>query len=103
MARIYISGPITGYIDHNKGSFDMAEALLKKRGDDPVNPQKILAFDLAYKWDDYLRADLKILCDCDGIYLLSRWQVSRGARLEYTVAQELGLTVEYAPAEIVVE
>lgn len=103
MAKIYISGPITGYLNLNKGSFDMAEALLKERGDDPVNPHKILAGDLAFKWDDYLRADLKVLCDCDGIYLLPRWQMSRGAKLEYTVAQELGLTIEYAPAEIAVE
>ena len=34
---------------------------------------------------------MKILADCDAIYMLEGWTGSRGARLEYLVAMELGL------------
>ena len=41
----------------------------------------------------YMRADVMLLAICDAIALLPGWQNSRGARVEYLLAREMGLDV----------
>jgi hypothetical protein len=41
----------------------------------------------------YLRLDLAVLAQCDAIAMLPGWEDSRGAKLEYLVARELGCVV----------
>jgi hypothetical protein len=43
-----------------------------------------------------MRADIKLLVDCDGIALLPGWEQSDGANVEHTLARGLGLRVMQA-------
>jgi hypothetical protein len=40
-----------------------------------------------------MRADIKALCDCDGLALLPGWQHSNGAHVELNLAHRLGMTI----------
>ena len=37
--------------------------------------------------------DLRLLFDCEAIYLIDNWQMSKGARIEYYIAKELGMSI----------
>ena len=89
--KVYISGPVTGRdMTECKVDFNSAELWLTGLGYDVINP---LSYDVIENgsWEDYMRRDLKLLCDCDYIYLLDGWESSRGARVEYNVAFDLGI------------
>ena len=42
-----------------------------------------------------MKEDVKALCECDIIYMLSNWTDSKGAIIEHTIAMYLGLKVQY--------
>ncbi|KAA4746913.1 DUF4406 domain-containing protein, partial [Bacteroides fragilis] len=44
-------------------------------------------------WKDYMIDDLKLLFDCEAIYLIDNWQSSKGARIECYIAKELGMRI----------
>lgn len=92
---VYISGPITMNNDWRR-SFDRAYARLKAEGYGVVhNPREIGAgLETAFgalgkkpEYADYMRADLKMLLQCDTIYLLKGWEGSMGAGAELSVAK----------------
>jgi hypothetical protein len=98
MRRVYISGRIKGYpdsIDH----FARAEHQLTRRdGHEVVNPHKIDAGGEP-TYEDFMRADLKALLNCDAIYMLEGWERSVGARCEHMVAAVCGLDIFYERAQ----
>lgn len=102
--KMYISGPITGYPNGNKEAFEnAAEEILKRHppahawssphdGYEIVNPHNNgLAKDST--WTEHMRADIKLLLDCDAVCMLPGWTASRGASIEYRIAKDLGLKV----------
>lgn len=91
--KIYISGGISGHpLEERRAVFACAEEELRGRGYDPVNPfNNGVLLDAPY--GDHMRADLRMLLDCDGIYLLRGWESSRGACLEHAVAEACGLSI----------
>lgn len=91
--KTYISGAITGTTDYME-RFERAEQLLKAQGREVVNPTK-LPHNHDKTWESYMREDIKALMDCDAIYLLRRWSPSRGAWIEFKLATELGLKIEF--------
>jgi len=91
--RIYISGPMTGIEDHNFPAFHAAAERLREAGWDVANPAENFDGRTDLPRETYLRADVALLAQCDAIALLPGWRDSRGARLEYALAQELGLDV----------
>lgn len=91
-ARVYISGPITGVEDLNRQAFAQAAKALKSVGLIAVNPHDNGVPEWA-PWQAHMRADLKMLVDCDALVLLQGWEKSRGAKLERQVAVGLGLRV----------
>lgn len=95
--RIYISGPISGMPDLNRDAFAKAAADLRAGGHVVVSPHEIISHERAeregWEWSDYMREDIKALMTCDAIYMLEGWQLSKGARVERYIAQELGFTV----------
>lgn len=97
--KLYISGPITGKEDLNRANFEETEDLLLQKGFSPVNPHKLPMDIPSQSWENYMRRDLKSLCDCDGIVMLDGWQKSRGAKLEFMLALELGLHIFLSPEE----
>lgn len=94
MSKVYISGKITG-LDYQEAynKFESAEKEVINFGGAPVNPMKICDNDPTKTWEDYMEIDLAALLRCEGIYMLNNWGASKGARVEYAVAKELGLTI----------
>ncbi len=93
--KIYISGKITGMVYEDAFNlFEDTENMLKKQGFDVVNPMKIV-HDHDKSWHSYMKEDIKALCDCDEIYMLSNWIDSKGAIIEHRIALDLGITVKY--------
>lgn len=104
--NVYISGPMTGYPEHNFPAFEDAQTrLMEELGGGPAvmiySPHNFDAKpsgevdhdDLAKKpWEDFLRRDINFLTSMkfDRIYVLPGWEKSRGARLEVTIATQLG-------------
>jgi hypothetical protein len=44
----------------------------------------------------WMRGDLKALLDCHSMIMLPHWEESRGAKLEYAVGLDMGLTIYHA-------
>ena len=93
MKKIYISGKITDNPNY-KADFEAAELALKIAGFQPVNPAEEHLPDGA-TWADYMRQDIKLLCDCDAIYMLNGWRESAGAKIEHKLARDLGIEIIY--------
>ena len=92
--KIYISGKISGIENEAPELFAKAERELQAKGFETVNP---MTFNHNHdkSWHSYMKEDVKALCECDVIYMLSNWTDSKGAIIEHTIAMYLGLKVQY--------
>ena len=91
MKKLYISGAITGE-ENYKERFDIAERNLAEFYK-VINPTKKVSKETAKKWEDCMLFDLKLLCECDGIYLLRGWEKSVGATIEKMFAEKMNLFI----------
>ena len=91
--RIYIAGPMTGLPEHNFPAFHAAAARLREAGWEAVNPAENFGGRTDLPRETYLRADVALLVACEAIAVLPGWDESRGAKLEYLIACELGMMV----------
>ena len=90
--KIYIAGPVSGHKWDERVAYFAAKAeALRALGHEPVNPLEGQPANTS--WADALKHDIPLLVACQGIYLSSGWERSRGARLELHIAVELGLKV----------
>jgi hypothetical protein len=107
--RLYIAGPMTGYLQFNIPAFDAMAALLREEGYDVVSPAELDDEDIraismessdgaiqtlethGQTWGDFLARDVKMLADdgIDGVVVLPGWAKSKGARLETYVANAI--------------
>jgi hypothetical protein len=96
MIKVYIAGKITGEEEKARVLFEQAEKRLSAVwGTEHVtviNPMK-LPHDHSKTWKEYLTECIKHLVECDVIYMLNGWKHSKGARLEYYVAEQLGMLI----------
>lgn len=84
--KVYVSGPITGTDDYVE-RFRVAELFLQGQGYEVVNPAKENAcLPAGTSWERYMGESLRLLCECDAIYMLRNSMRSRGAMVEYGVA-----------------
>lgn len=90
--RLYVSGPMTGLPDLNYPAFNQAAADLRAAGYEVTNPVDKDVPDTE-PWLVHMRADIKMMMDCDGLAILTGWQASKGANLEIQLAHGLGLPV----------
>lgn len=88
--RYYLAGPMTGIPNLNKPLFDMAASILRGLGHDIVNPTELEQF---RSWDVTMRHALRAMLECDAVILLPGWERSRGALLEFEVAQKVSMTI----------
>jgi hypothetical protein len=95
-ATIYISGPMSGLEDNNRQAFNEAAERLRKLDWIVINPAE-LDSDQTKDWQHYMRQDIKLLMDCDIIYMLDDWEKSRGSTLELFIATQIGMEVAYEP------
>jgi hypothetical protein len=93
MKGVYISGPMTGLPEQNYPAFHAAAAKLRALGLVVINPAEIASLGMSY--NEIMRADIKALCDCDTLALLSGWESSVGAHLEMHLAHRLGIQVTH--------
>lgn len=91
MSKVYISGKVTGLRNY-KAIFEEAEKKLNALGLMPINPVKNGEVP-GWKWEDYMKKDIKLLLDCDFIYRLPNWNESKGAQIENELAKTLGIPV----------
>ncbi len=102
-SRVYIAGPMTGQQDRNFPLFFSVERSLRAQGYRPINPARNdgpsvstavqNANQSGLSWADYMRMDLRRLSRSDAICLLPGWYNSKGAGLERTIAEALGMPV----------
>jgi len=92
--KVYISGKITGLdISDAENKFIESADFLEKQGHEPINPFLLSEYHPDKTWKDYMLDDIKGLFDCDAIFMQKDWGQSKGARVEYAIARELGLQV----------
>lgn len=88
---LYIAGKMTGVPEWNYPAFNAMAKCLRHLGYTVHNPAEIengsTDKDRAY----YLRQDLALLAECDGIVFLNGWRESPGALMEHHIAQEVGM------------
>ena len=84
--RIYIAGPIDGVADAG-ARFRRAECLLLELGHEPVNP--MAEAPEGAPWTEHMKRDIRLLLDCEAIFLPEGWASSPGARLEAQIAGAL--------------
>lgn len=91
----YISGKISGIpLESARANFDRGERLMLSRGYNVVNPLAMHA-GRVLTWQQYMRLDISALVRCDTIYMLTGWHLSKGARLEHTIAKAVGIEIIY--------
>jgi hypothetical protein len=91
---------MTGLPDHNYPAFAAAAERLRAQGALVVSPHELPANcpgcsneGTPHSWGEHMRVDLAALVTCDVIMLLPGWEQSRGAQLEKTVAEAVGMMV----------
>lgn len=93
--KIYVSGKISD-IDYKVAfdKFENREKQLALIGFEVVNPMKIHnCEDREKSWEDYMSEDIPELLKCNAIYMMKCWGQSKGARVEYAIAKELGYKI----------
>lgn len=91
--KVYISGAIAHHdLEERRRAFGHAESYLSIIGYEPVNPFNNGLSQDAH-WMKHMRADIRLLLDCDYIYMLKGWEKSKGAKLELDVASSCGIEV----------
>jgi len=51
-------------------------------------------------YEEGLRTCIKLLCECDTIYMLHGWSQSLGAKLEHKIADAIGMNIIYEEEEL---
>lgn len=89
--KVYIAGPMTGYIEWNHPAFDAAAEAWRAKGHVVLSPAENFGGDPSLRGADYGRADLHLLLQVDALALLPGWEQSEHAKIEVLNAQWLGL------------
>lgn len=89
---IFISGGISGVPDY-ASAFQKARYALKSAGYNVVDPS-LTKGEPGWRWLDWMRVSVIQLMACDGVALLPGYQYSKGANIEYALAESLGLPVK---------
>ncbi|AUR97043.1 hypothetical protein NVP1236O_51 [Vibrio phage 1.236.O._10N.261.52.C4] len=90
MKKIYIAGPMTGYEDFNRQSFNDASARLHIKKHTPLNPA-VLPGGLTQ--GQYMDICFAMIRAADAIYLLKGYEESKGAMAELAYAEKLELEI----------
>ena len=91
--KIYISGKISGLpLSEVRQRFADTAAFLDSIGFEAVNPMNNGVSPKA-DWKEHMAADIRMLLDCQTIYMMDNWIDSKGASIEYDIANRLGMNI----------
>ena len=94
--KVYISGAIAHYdLEERMAAFNHAarpDGVIFAHVAWPVNPFENGVSQDAH-WMEHMRRDIALLLECDCIYMLQGWELSKGAKLELDVASSCGIKV----------
>jgi hypothetical protein len=93
--KCYISGKITNLPEEvylQKFAEGMEE--VRAMNMHPVNPC-FIPHDHDKSWQSYMKHDIIEMMKCDALYMLNNWQESRGAKIEWQIADSLGMKIFY--------
>ena len=102
--KIYIAGPMRGYVNNNHKEFDKAERVLSsKKIWEPINPARVDREEGVDPADDMTKLELKqalkrdvdLVFQCECMFMLRGWERSEGARMEHALATALGMGIQY--------
>lgn len=97
--RIYISLPISGYdYSERKQTALSVQQELERRGYEVFNPM-FNGLPKDATTNEHMRVDFKMLCECDEIIMLPKWNYSAGCTLEFNVAVSIGCEVRFLLAK----
>lgn len=96
MSQIYIAGKVSGedFRECYK-KFNTAQLYVEKEfGQLAFNPMKRVSY--SWSWLRCMIYCIRVLkTECDKIYMLKDWKLSRGARWEHRVAKRNKITIYY--------
>lgn len=88
----YLAGPMSGYPENNYPLFIEITKQLRERGYEIVSPVEQVDHSKGEpSWNDCMKADLRAMLTCDRVFLLPKWQDSKGATLEVFLATLVGM------------
>ena len=90
---VFISGPMQGIPDFNRGQFNGTAALLERAGYQVLDPTTIESFSPVNPYDLNVRITLTALLHCNAVALLPGWQNSPASLREVEIANACGMTV----------
>lgn len=84
--KIYIAGKITDNPDY-KEQFAEAEKMLVAQGNEVMNPSVLPP---GFEHHEYMKVCYSMIDVCEGVYFLSNWRDSVGAKMEHEYASQTG-------------
>lgn len=95
---IYVSGPMSGYPEHNFPAFEAAAKDLRARHFVVISPHENDGGDTSNTWHYYMRQDIIHVAQCNQVLVLEGWENSRGARVEVFLAKMLNIPINHYPS-----
>lgn len=94
---IYLSGPMSGFDDLNKPAFDHVKQFVAHQFPEArvISPPDLPD---EGSWETCLRRDLHHVADAHALVMLKHWLTSKGARLEFDVAERVGIPAFWWPS-----
>lgn len=91
--KVYISLPITGKdLQEQKRHAEGVASFLLAAGHTPVSPFNN-GVDVNAPYEEHIKADLKLLLDCDAILMCKGYHLSHGCTFERDVAVKCGMAI----------
>lgn len=91
--KIYIAGKVTGEpIDKTITKFSQAQTTIETMGFEVVNPIEVVN-NMDEPWHNAMKTCIRAMLDCDAVVILPCWQLSRGAKIERQLADDLDVDV----------
>jgi hypothetical protein len=90
---VFIAGQVSGLRrEHALNNFKDAEQLLHDKGYNSINPLSFTPH--ICSWSIAIRISTSYMFShCNKIYLLNNWEVSKGARIQKSLADALGFSI----------